>query len=192
MKDVMLDFETLGNGKSKCLVQVGAIYFDKATGELGKELKINIDASSHERAGGMLDAKTVYWWLAQSNEARNSIIAEPRVDVTIAINQLNDFLEGASRIWSHATFDFVTLIQTLSDLNIKPKFSYKSGLDLRTLVYLGNVNVDKTQRTGVHHDALEDCKHQVKYCVAAVNAIKSDRNIISNAVQFAKKILETK
>lgn len=179
MKDVMLDFETLGNGRSKCLCQVGAVYFDKTTGELGRELKINIDAASHEAVGGKLDAKTVYWWLSQSKEAQNSILEGDRKPIVQAMNELNDFLEGAARIWSHATFDFVTLQQTLQDLDIKPKFRYNQGLDLRTLSYLGGTTVDKTPRTGLHHDALEDCKHQVKYCVAALNTVKGNRQIVN-------------
>lgn len=179
MKDVMLDFETLGNGRSKCLCQVGAVYFDRVTGELGKELKINIDAVSHIKAGALIDGDTVYWWLAQSDEARQSILADPKVDITLAMNQLNDFLEGADRIWSHATFDFVTLQQTLKDLSVKPKFKYKSGLDIRTLVYLSGMSVSSEARLGIHHDALADCKHQVKYCVKALNLVKCNKTIIS-------------
>lgn len=186
MKDVMLDFETLGNGRFKCLCQVGAIYFDRVTGELGRELKLNIDAASHERLGGELDSSTVYWWLAQSEEARQSILAEPRMDVVLAMHELNDFFEGATRIWSHATFDFVTLLQTLKDLNIKPKFSYKAGLDLRTLTFLAGTTIDKVAREGVHHDALADCKHQVKYAVAALNQIKANKA----QIQFLNKIID--
>jgi len=70
MKDVMIDFETFGNGKHACLCQIGAVYFDSTTGELGAEYKANIDAANHSKLGGDLDADTVYWWLAQSIEAR--------------------------------------------------------------------------------------------------------------------------
>lgn len=180
MKDVMLDFETLGNGRYKALCQVGAVYFDRITGELGSAFKANIDAISHERLGGLVDAKTVYWWLSQSDAARQSILAEPKLPIVEAVTTLNDFLEPAARIWSHATFDFVTLLQTLEDLHIKPKFSYKAGLDLRTLVYLAGTKVDKVVREGTHHDALNDCKHQVKYAVAALNQIKANKQIIQS------------
>ncbi len=179
-KDVMIDFETLGNGKDKCVCQVGAVYFDKTTGDLGKEIKLNIDAASHVRAGGKIDAETVYWWLKQSQEARDSIASSDRLPIEQAFVQLNEFLVEAKRIWSHATFDFVTLIDTMKQLNIKPSFSYKSGLDLRTLVYLaGDVSVDNTTREGIHHDGLADAKHQVKYAVKAMNRIKTSKAAIS-------------
>lgn len=185
-KDVMLDFETLGNGKDKCLCQVGAIYFDRVTGELGDSFKANIDAESHVRAGGKIDAQTVYWWLAQSDAARSSILAGELRDVTTVMTELNDFLMYADRIWSHATFDFVTLNDTLRQLNIKPKFNYKSGLDLRTLVYLAGTSVSSVERSGTHHDALDDCKHQVKYCVEAFNQIKANKATI----KFLRKLTD--
>lgn len=186
MKDVMVDLECLGKNESKVICQIGAVYFDRVTGELGQELKINVDAISHEKLGGRLDADTVYWWLSQSKEAQQSILAEPRVDIVTALHTLNDFLEPAARIWSHATFDFVTITATMRALNIRPKFKYQAGLDLRTLTYLAGTSIDKVKRTGLHHDALDDCRHQVKYAVAAITAIKGDRNII----QSLKKLIE--
>ena len=174
MKDVMIDFETLGNGTHKCVCQVGAVYFDKSTGELGKEIRLNIDASSHEKYGGRIDAKTVYWWLAQADQARESILTEPRLDIKEAFLQLNEFLTEAKRIWSHATFDFVTLMETMKQLDIKPTFGYKAGLDLRTLVYLSGTSMDKNIREGIHHDGLDDAKFQVKYAVKALNVLKTN------------------
>lgn len=174
----MIDFETLGNGKDKCVCQVGAVYFNNVTGELGKEFKVNIDAQSHVRIGGVIDADTVNWWLQQSEEARKSILA-PGLPVKEAMTQLNDFLADANRIWSHATFDFVTLTDTLSQCEIKPKFKYRAGLDIRTLVYLAGTSVSDIKREGTHHDGLEDAKHQVKYTVEALNRIKTNKQAIA-------------
>lgn len=184
MNDVMIDFETLGNGENKVICQVGAVFFDKSTGELGAEFKANIDAVSHTKNGGVIDAQTVYWWLAQSDAARQSILAEPREHIIVVMNQLNEFLAPATRIWSHATFDFVTLTETLRKLGIKPVFSYKAGLDLRTLIYLAGTSVAKTARDGTHHNGLDDAKFQVKYTVAALNEIKTNKRIISMLKRF--------
>lgn len=184
MKDVMIDFETFGNAENKCVCLVGAVYFDRVTGELGPEFKLNIDAESHVRRGARIDAKTMYWWLAQSQEARDSILAEPRLDVFDAMTALNNFLANADRIWSHATFDFVTLTETLRMLHIEPRFKYKAGLDLRTLVYLSGIEVSSVPREGTHHDGLADAKHQVKYAVAAMNVVKTNKT----AINFLKKL----
>lgn len=181
----MIDFETLGNGTNKCICQVGALYFDKISGALGDEFTANIDAASHETFGGRLDAATVYWWLEQSDEARKSILNN-RESIDVVFIRLNEFLSKATRIWSHATFDFVTLTETMKQLRIKPSFGYKKGLDLRTLTYLGGVKVDSVLRTGIHHNALDDCKFQVKYAVAALNAIKTSKALI----RFAEGLKE--
>jgi hypothetical protein len=63
MKDVMIDFETFGKVPNKCLSQIGAVYFDRVTGELGNKFKASIDARTHQALGGAIDADTVYWWL---------------------------------------------------------------------------------------------------------------------------------
>jgi hypothetical protein len=172
MKDVMLDLETLGNGKNKCIVQIGACYFDRETGDIGETFKVNVDARSHVKHGGELDPDTVYWWLSQSKEAQNSITADPKIDIVEAFNSLNDFLKPAKAIWSHATFDFVTVQETFKQLSIKPLFHYRVARDLRTIVDIGKINIKDQVRESLHHDALEDCKFQVKYCVAALNNVK--------------------
>ncbi len=174
MNDVMIDFETFGVGPHKIVCQVGAVYFDKMTGELGKEFFSNIDARSHESQGGVLEADTVYWWLKQSKEAQDSLSNNQR-DIFSVFEELNCFLADAKRIWSHATFDFVTLLQTMKDLGIKPLFNYKSGMDLRTLVYIAGADVSKVRREGIWHNGLDDAKHQVKYCVSALNACKTNK-----------------
>ncbi len=172
MKDVMIDLETLGNGENKCVIQIGACYFDRTTGEIGKTFKRNIDAKSATDAGFQLDASTVYWWLAQSEAARSSILAEPRIPIRDAFNQLDDFLENAKYIWSHATFDFVTVMETYKKLNIVATFPYRAARDIRTLVDIMGTTVGDTPRTGVHHDGLEDAIHQVKYCMKAFEKLE--------------------
>lgn len=175
MKDVMIDFETLGTGANKCVCQVGAVYFDKTTGALGKEIDLTIDAASHEKYGGKVDATTVYWWLQQSEAARASITVKDKYDIHTAFMLLNEFLSEASRIWSHATFDFVTLTETMKQLDIKPTFSYKSGLDIRTLMYLAGTSISEFKRDGTHHNGLADAKFQVQYVVKALNQVKTSK-----------------
>lgn len=173
----MLDFETFGNGKNALVIQIGACFFDRVTGEIGYTFKLNVDAVSAAKSGGEFDASTIYFWLSQSSEAIKSVTDEPRVPIKDAFILLNDFLKQAKAIWSHATFDFVILQETLKRLDIKPSFRYSVARDIRTLQDLSKgVYAKSFKREGTHHDALEDCKFQVKYCVAALNSIKSPIN----------------
>lgn len=173
MKDVMIDLETFGNGKNACVVQIGACYFDRVTGEVGETLKYNVDARSAAESGAQLDADTVYWWLSQSKEAVASVTADPKQSIDFVFRQLNGFLDKAQCIWSHATFDFVIVMETFKRLGIKPSFSFRAARDIRTLVDLAKLDTKLFRRTvGTHHDALDDAIFQVNYCVAALNLLK--------------------
>ena len=173
MKDVMIDLETFGGSPDACIVQIGAVWFDRLTGELGKKFKKNIDANKN----GRIEASTVYWWLTQSENARQSVCSEPRDLKSIALYDLNQFLEGCENIWSHATFDFVILMQSFKEVNIKPNFSFRQARDIRTLLDLSRVNWDEVDklfpRKGTHHDALDDAIFQAAYCSYALQHINS-------------------
>lgn len=187
MKDVMIDFESFGTGPKAALCQVGACYFDKTTGDIGRKVRWHIDARTHQKLGAVLDADTVYWWLSQSEEARKSLVPEDKTlfySIEEAMEGLNCFLANAERIWSHATFDFVLLTNTLRSLGIKPSFSYRAGMDLRTLTYLAKVSPSDFPREGIHHDGLDDAIFQVKYAVAAMNKIQGDRALITRLGQI--------
>jgi hypothetical protein len=172
MKDVMIDLETFGNGNMSLIVQVGACYFDRHTGEIGDTFSLNVDADTGLRHGFQMDGSTIYWWLQQNPDAQKSVCAEPRYDIVVAMNMLNDFLKKASYVWSHATFDFVIVMNTLKRLNIKPSIHYRSARDIRTLVDLAGINHRNYQRVGVAHNGLDDCIYQVKYVVDCINAIQ--------------------
>lgn len=183
MKDVMIDIESLGVGKNCCIVQIGACYFDRATGEIGDMFKVNIDARSAVASGAHLEADTVYWWLKQSPEAIASITAAPLLPIREAFEQLNLFLSFAKCIWSHATFDFVAITETYKRLNMKPSFAYKTARDIRTLIDIFNISTLATPREGLHHDGLADAIHQVKYCMEAfrrLDDLKQASSLISH------------
>jgi len=168
----MIDFETLGNGKQACVVQAGACYF--ADGGIGQCLKLQVDAEDAIRNGAEMDASTVYWWLSQSPEAIKSILASPKLGEREAFNQLNAFLAGADEIWSHATFDFVILMEGLKRLNIKPLFGYRASRDIRTLNALcPSFDKASIKREGTHHDGLDDAIYQARYVMAMLDKEKS-------------------
>ena len=167
---VMIDFETFGNGKNACVVQIGAVWFDLTTGLTGQSFSCNIDAEDAVRNGAQIDASTVYWWLQQSEAARKSIGGQG-IKESLAFNQFNTFLQGAEEVWSHATFDFVILTETLKRLGIKPNFHYRAARDIRTLLSL-SPSKKEVLRDGTHHNGLDDSMYQVKYCHEAWKALQ--------------------
>jgi hypothetical protein len=173
MKRIMVDLETFGNATNSPIVQIGAVEFD-LDGNILTKLKILVDGEDAVRNGAVLGASAVYWWLQQSEGARNSVCAEGKEPELGALNALNEFMADANEIWSHATFDFVIIMEALRRRGIKPKFGYRAAMDIRTLVTLGPKCTNTQKREGVHHDALDDAIYQVGYCAPMIKAI-SDR-----------------
>ena len=173
MKDVMIDLETLGNTNNAVVVQIGACYFNRHTGEIGEKFSVNIDADSSLREGFEVTGSTIYWWLEQEYNARSSIISGEKKMVGRAMVLFNRFLEKAECIWSHATFDYVILLNHLNKLNIKPSFSYRSARDLRTLTDLVKIDPKSYKSDGVLHNGLGDCIFQVGYTVDCINALNN-------------------
>jgi exodeoxyribonuclease VIII len=174
MTDVMIDIETMGQSSGAPIVQLGACYFNRYTGEIGDTFAANITLKSALESGAQADAGAIEFWLSTSDQARQSILAKPRQNLREAMGQFNGFLAPAKHIWSHATFDFVIVTNTLRRLDIKPHFKYQAARDIRTLTALAGVTkADLTGmiREGIHHNGLDDCKFQVKYCVVCFNKL---------------------
>jgi len=166
MKDVMIDIETMGTRATSAIVQIGACYFDRKTGEIGDVFTINIE---HLDDTFTVDHSTINWWLNQSEEARKSISVFG-VSIDNAMRQLREFLKDGEFLWSHATFDVPIIQNSFEKCRMKNPIPYRGMRDIRTLMDLAD-HRSETEREGTHHDALDDCKFQVVYCVEALNKL---------------------
>jgi len=178
MKDLMVDLETWGTSTNAVIVQIGAVYFNRYTGETGDEFTVNVDPQSGINAGFQVDGDTILWWMNQSRLARLSIIDADRHDIGVAMEWFNNFWSRAKYVWSHATFDFTILMNHLNRLGIKSKTHYRAARDIRTLTHLAQPLIRKPDmifperpKDNVAHNALSDCHYQVEYCVNCFNAI---------------------
>ena len=169
--DVMIDIETLGTRPTSAIVQIGACYFDRETGEIGETFCENIrhDYNNDEFT---TDYKTIKWWTQQSFDAIESVFNDESYSIVSAIVRLQKFLKDAEYIWAHATFDIPILMNSFEKTKYEFPISYKNIRDIRTLMDLSKYEID-FKRVGIHHNALDDCKYQVKYCVAAMNKLKT-------------------
>jgi hypothetical protein len=168
MKDVMLDVETLGTKSTAAIIQIGACYFDRETGEIGDKFKCNIIPDLKLFTA---DWDTIKWWLLQSDEARLSVTGDA-VRVDTAVRDLYDFLDRDDIcMWSHATFDAPIVENMFNSMGLKSPVRYSRMRDIRTLMDIAEHRSEK-ERSGVHHDALDDCLFQVSYCVEALKKLK--------------------
>ena len=176
MKRFMIDLETLGTGPNACLLQIGACRFN-LRGEITEEVSIEIDPNTSIISGGVMDTGAVEFWIRQPKEVVDKVWSQKETRVTewAALDMMNSFLLGADEIWSHATFDWVILQNAYKRHRMTPSFHYRSCRDLRTLTSLANIKTIDFTREGMHHNALDDAKFQVKYAVAAINSLKGTK-----------------
>ena len=169
-KDLMVDLESLGTEYPVPIVQIGACYFNRYSGQIGKEFLVTIDIFDKDMDKFCYEIRTLKWWLRQSPDAIQSVM-HGKEKMHHALDMFRTFASGASCIWSHATFDFVALQNAFKVFGINP-FAYKTAKDIRTLTSLARLPKDATENDGVKHNALDDCKYQVKYCVKCFNILK--------------------
>lgn len=189
MKDVMLDLETFGTRHDALIVQIGACYFDRMTGEIGDTFSMNVSESILDKRF-TIDYSTLKWWMEQSEEARRSLFSDPH-SIMYVLNELNRFLgstDGQKNddilIWSHATFDIPILMHAYNVCETKYPIPYRNTRDLRTLMDLYGRKVELS-REGTHHNALDDAKYQAQYASIAL------RNLKSSEIKVVEKCMES-
>ena len=84
MLDVMLDLETMGNGPDSAIIAIGAVEFDLAEQKTGHGFYVHVDLESAVKAGGVVDASTVLWWMKQGDQARSAFARQgERMEVAL-------------------------------------------------------------------------------------------------------------
>jgi hypothetical protein len=176
MKDLMVDIETLGNGPTSVLTQIGACFFDRYTGEIGEKFCQNISVQNCLDMGLQLDWDTIKWWFEQTEE--KTWMKEPQ-PLGKVLGQFSAFAKPAEAVWSHATFDMPIIANAYRRIKQGLPFHYRAMRDIRTLTDLAKVSKEEiaaTPANGKTHNGLDDCVFQVAYCVKCFNKLKGQPN----------------
>lgn len=178
--DLMIDLETLDNKIGAVLTQIAAVAFDRKTGEIKAEFFYNIDPVSCEKRGMTMNASTVFWWFKQSDRARASLTNPEPQDVAHVLSNFNRFINTHRsvatneriNVWCHSTFDYPIIVRALEMCELPVLWDYRSGRDLRTIVDISKINLKEFEMPAdLAHNALHDCRNQIRYLVAALNRI---------------------
>lgn len=181
MSHMMIDLETLGVAINSPIISIGAVYFDPDTGILGNTFHEAIDLNSSLKFGKP-NGDTIKWWMQQSDDARKSVTRGTRSIEDV----LGDFIQFAKRkdvnflrVWGNgATFDISILeVAIIRALNVPAPWKFWNIRDCRTIMELGNGVVDyEITREGLHHNALDDAKHQAKWVSAYWQGLRSKKH----------------
>lgn len=177
MRDFMCDLETMGTGTTAAITAIGVVEFDIANRTIGRSFYKVVDLASSVRAGGVMDASTVMWWMKQSDTARAQF-DDPGMHIVEALHKLSGFMENccADRddrfVWGNgATFDNVILGSAYDRSLITRPWEYFGDRCYRTIK---NQHPDvKLVRSGTHHNALDDAMSQALHLIEMLNPVTS-------------------
>lgn len=164
MLNIMLDIEALGTRPNSIMLALAAVKFEFGS-ENTEEFSMNIDPRSCKELGMVTDPDTIRWWKDQPKEAREAFTANP-VHVREVMIQFIKWIGPDWRktvFWSNGSaYDFPIIEWALRELNIEFPWKYWNVRDARTLYGLCDINMKEYPRVGVHHNAIDDCKTQIK------------------------------
>lgn len=176
MKDIMVDLETMDNVPSAAIVAIGAVQCDLTTGKTGSTYYRVIDLEGQDKLSMTLNAKTIYWWLKQSDGARQALTVPGKITLEAMCKSFTKWLLSIDssgeklRLWGNgASFDNAIIRYAYRQCGQKLPIEFWNDRDMRTIVgfypkQLQEIWRRTHLRKGQHHNALDDAKHQVEYC----------------------------
>jgi len=182
--DVMVDLETLGNSDSPTIIQLSAVKFNSLTGETFEEFSKFIDPRSCILAGLKSDGSTLDWWLRQDKKVFEDVVLKSLSEglpLTQVLAEFSRFLcenEEDIRIWGNGIMsDNVWIHNAYKASGVANPIKFWQHSDVRTIVDLGRNLLDKDYKKevifiGDPHNAIDDCKHQIRYVCKIIEELK--------------------
>lgn len=169
---IMLDLETLDTGPRSVVTSIGAVVFRPDEAVLGDTFYVELtdDLLAQQKLGRTINGDTVKWWM-QQDPAAKKIFANPgmpgvRVNTVLGLDMFRKFVlehESVDGMWGNgADFDNIILGSLYEDYGLRKPWSYGNNRCFRT--YKNHPGVPhKYERTGTHHNALDDAITQAKH-----------------------------
>jgi len=160
---VMIDLETMGTRPDAPIVSIGAVAFNGAG--IGNEFYRNVDLKTSVAGGGVIDPDTLMWWLQQSDEARAALMVADTA-LTYALDDLAKWMPiGVDGVWGNgASFDNVIMSESYIRAGIARPWPFWKDKCYRTVK--GMYPDVALERSGTHHNALDDARTQAEHLIA--------------------------
>lgn len=164
----MIDIETLGTKPDAAVVQLGIVAFDPVSGRIEVPMSVNIDV--HPKS--TMDQSTIFWWMGQSEEAREAVFTGSRASPEEGLKSLNEYIVKFSdeivghKVWSKpSTFDLVILESLYRSCNMTAPWAHWDTRCLRTLIDVAKLPRNEEGVPEVAHDAGYDAEAQAKTAI---------------------------
>ena len=181
--NVMIDLETLSTHNNAAIIEIGAVEFNKYTGEVGEKFNVIIDPKDWCKNDRHVDGETIQWWFKQTNEARKRFTNKKNEYITLkyALVKLKNFIMDCDTVdedkdvvvWGNGAIMDITILESAYEyFDIEVPWKYWAVNDVRTIVDL-NPTIKKNCKfeEGVKHSAVADCLHEIKYTVETIKSL---------------------
>ena len=164
---IMIDLETMGTRPDAPIVSIGAVAFNGAG--IANDFYRNVDLKTSVAGGGVIDPDTLMWWLRQDNPAREALTDAAGIALTYALHDLAMwFPNNLSGVWGNgASFDNVILSESFIREGVEQPWPFWKDKCYRTVK--GMYPDVALERSGTHHNALDDARTQAEHLIA-INA----------------------
>lgn len=178
-QDVSIDLETLGTRPGCSILSIGAVAFDRHSGELGPEFYVVVNRASCKKHGLFEEQSTLDWWSRQSEEARK-VIAEAETSqngLGGALIQLTGFLSKFGKrdlklLGCGSDFDIAILTHCYATVKQPLPFLFWNSRCLRTLRDVAPASHEPTRKNGVAHHGLDDARNQAQEAIRIFRALR--------------------
>lgn len=164
LDDVMIDLETLSTNQDAAILSIGAVRFNPNTGEIADTFHERIDFNS-AIVNGHVSMDTLKFWFAADGNAGKLVASGTRM-LPEALTEFAEWLGQGSIVWGNgATFDITILENTYKRLEMDTPWKFYDVRDCRTVEAMAESICERSEfeRSGTHHDALDDAKYQAEY-----------------------------
>ncbi|MCB1865189.1 MAG: 3'-5' exoribonuclease [Chromatiales bacterium] len=165
LRDWSIDIETMDTKFSAAVLSIGAVQFNRDTGQLGIEFYKEVTIDSAVRAG-TVSGSTVTWGIR--TEAWLDLFRETseKVPLVTALDELAALIRSKTigpRVWGNgASFDITILEHAYVNgtVSLAIPWSYQNIRDMRTTVDDAGLELHSIPSVGAAHNALADAKFQ--------------------------------
>ncbi len=193
--DIMLDLETVGLCDNAVITQLSAVAFSMDDSTIFDTFDEHIGIRNSVQKGLKIDGSSMEWWFKQPDKIYDEVFVKSMTSeikledilekFTIWIKSLKEKYgidhKSNINVWGNgALADNKWIRQAYNVCNMQAPWAFHEDRDVRTLVELGRRLYDYEYRKvtfeGTVHNALDDCKHQIKYCLEIYNKLQSTQS----------------
>lgn len=175
----MIDIETMSTKPEALVLTIGATEFslgDSPKCDNPTHFYAAVCKKDSERLGRHVEQSTLEWWEKQSKAAQEAAFNAPNaVPLKTALEGLIQYCilvrerhpSGKLHVWGNdPTFDTVILERSFEAVGLPEPWKYFETRSCRTYDSIGETLGFRKKRdlprTGVHHNALDDCIYQAE------------------------------